>query len=84
MDTTLTTTSETRKRKRYGAHGDFPDNVGLLTRYTITDVARILDVHRNTARRYVMCGLLIPINYKSKKLHFLGREVKRCWLKVMK
>jgi len=57
-----------------------PD-VKPLGRYTATDTAMLLGIHRNTLRLFVMRGEIkpLPVNPNTRSSRFLGSEISKCW-----
>lgn len=60
-----------------------PD-VKPLGRYTATETALLLGIHKNTLRNYVIMGHITPQPKKpgTKSIRFLGREIQRCWKRL--
>lgn len=49
-------------------------------RYTVTETCKVLDIHRNTLRRWVLAG---KIKCKFRRINnrrvFEGKEIKKAW-----
>lgn len=43
---------------------------------TIKEVAKELDIHASTARRWISAGKLIPLQYPGKRLRFNKEYIK--------
>ncbi len=55
--------------------------VELTGRYSTTQAARLLDVHRNTIRNYCRDGKLkYGIRRSNNRRFFRGIDIRSCWL----
>lgn len=55
-------------------------NVALTGRYSIGDIAKLLDVHRNTVHRWLNAGLMkAGIRRANNRLFVEGKEIIRFW-----
>lgn len=55
-------------------------NVTLNGRYSIGDIAKLLEVHRNTVRRWLDAGLMKAGIRRTNNRNFVeGREIIRFW-----
>lgn len=54
---------------------DVPDT----GRYTITQAARILEIHRHTLRNYTEQGLIRCLYKPSGRKYYTGKSIKRLW-----
>lgn len=63
---------------------DYPADIDPRGRYSVTEAARMLGVHRETLRRYRLLGLLPQVRrgLGPGRVRYTGRELIRCWERV--
>lgn len=67
-----------KPRKSYGISPEPPD-VNLAGRYTTTEAAAKLHLHRNSITNAYKAGQLRAIDPGATKLRYSGRELRRYW-----
>lgn len=78
MEQTAIATPTRRPRKRYGITPEPPD-VKPAGRYTTSEAAERLNLHRNTITNLFNAGLLRAIDPNADKLRYSGKELYRFW-----
>lgn len=67
-----------KPRKSYGISPEPPD-VKPTGRYTTTEAAQRLNLHRNTITNAYKAGILRAIDPGAAKLRYSGKELRRFW-----
>lgn len=67
-----------RPRKAYGISPEPPD-VKPAGRYTTTEAAQRLNLHRNSITNAFKAGLLRAIDPGAAKVRYSGKELRRYW-----
>lgn len=67
-----------KPRKPYGISPEPPD-VKPAGRYTTTQAAKKLNLHRNSITNAFKAGLLKAIDPAADKIRYSGKELRRFW-----